>query len=1369
MKLKNILLAILFFVGIIFSQKLISQNDAHASKIIQGPTQRTCGTGIPSQQWESLFQQQIAAFLAANPDITNGKLGGNNNQAVYTIPVIIHVIHGGQAVGTFPNLAQGQCNSQIQVLNDDFAGVGQNVGNYPASAFTTWATNTIVSAASKDGFGRIKIANTGITFCLALKDTLGNTLVEPGIHRVDYNTIAAPLGPFPSKNPANAAYNTIASFQNFINGYIKPNTIWNVTKYMNLWVTDEQASVGLLGYATFPPLSGLVGIPGGIGTATTDGFWAWSAAFGSKTIFPGGTYTAGYDLGRTCTHEIGHWVGLRHIWGDGFCATDYCNDTPPASAANFNNCPVAYPLKSGSCAGPPSNAPNGEMFMNFMDYTYDCAMYMFTEDQRTRIQTAMLNSPYRKLLGTHGLCSVPPPVANFSINPNPVCAGQTATITDMSTGSPGAWSYTMTGGAPATSTLQSPTVVYAAAGVYTITLIAINGGGPSLPISKTITVNAIPVLTVTASPTLTCVGANATITSSGATTYTCINTGGTGPSIVVTPTAAITIYTITGANGTCASSKTVSIVASPSPTVNAVANPTVICSGGSSTLTASGAITYTWNTGATTTVIVVSPTVTTTYTVTGSNAGGCTNSKTVSVVVNANPTVNIVATPTAICSGSSATLTASGATTYTWNTGATTAAIVVSPTITANYTVTGANGACTGTKTISVIVNAAPVLTVIATPTSICSGSSATITSSGATTYTLNTGATGANIVVSPTITTTYTVTGDNGSCTSTKTIAVVVIGAPSLTITPASATICVGSSVTFTGSGATTYTWSTGPTTATAIVSPTVTTTYTLTGSNGGACISTKTVAVTVNSNPTVNIVATPTAICAGSSSTLTASGAATYTWNTGALTAAIVVSPTITTNYTVTGANGACTGTKTISLIVNSSPTINISPASATVCAGSSVTFTGSGALTYTWNTGATTANLTVTPIATTPYTLTGTNAAGCTASKTTTVTVNPLPTVTITANPISICPGSSSTLTAVASGPGPWTYTWSTGATTNVITTTVATVYSATVTNANGCKGSVSYTLGTSPSLSLTAISNPAALCNGNTATITVSGATSYTWNTGAITSTIVVTPTITTTYSVVGTSGACSGTTTVILTVNANPTVTATSSPTSICAGASSTLSAIGAITYTWNTGATTANITVSPIINTTYTVTGSNAAGCTNSKTISVIVNPNPTVSAVTNNSLLCTGQTATLTGSGATTYTWNTGATTAVIAVSPTITTTYTLTGTTAGCSNLTTVTQSVSTCAGVQALGVQSSEFGVYPNPNNGEFIISVNKITDNTFVEVYNGLGQLVNRNALKDLTNKVNLTKEADGIYHVRIIQDGKSVYGAKVLKN
>jgi hypothetical protein len=320
---------------------------------------------------------------------------------VCQIPVIIHVIHGGQTPGTYPNLAQGQLNSQIQVLNDDYAGVGYNSSTYPINAFTAWATNTFIAAASKDGLGRIKIANTGISFCLATKDSLGNILAEPGIHRVDYNTLPTPTGTNTSKNPANTAYNTTSKLMGFFDTYIKPNTIWNCSKYLNIWVSDANSSIAILGYSTFPPASTLPGLSS-FGTASTDGIWVKGRYFGSSTIFPGGTYFSPWDLGRVCTHETGHWLGLTH---SSSCPanSDWCDDTP-GSNSSVATCTTSYPFGAGTCTTSPSNSPDGGMFMNFMGYSDDCAMYMFTQDQANRMNTAKNNSPYRKFLGLHGLC-----------------------------------------------------------------------------------------------------------------------------------------------------------------------------------------------------------------------------------------------------------------------------------------------------------------------------------------------------------------------------------------------------------------------------------------------------------------------------------------------------------------------------------------------------------------------------------------------------------------------------------------------------------------------------------------------------------------------------------------------------------------------------------------------------------------------------------------------------------------------------------------------------------------------------------------------------------------------------------------------------
>src|SRR5690606_10952773 len=117
-------------------------------------------------------------------------------------------------------------------------------------------------------------SNTGVTFCMAKYNPDGDTLAEPGIDRVSYNALGLP-------DPAASTYSTPAAFQTYMNGTIKPATIWDPTRYLNIWVSNRPNTNGLLGYATFPATSGLSGIPGAMGTATTDGIWVWSRAFGT--------------------------------------------------------------------------------------------------------------------------------------------------------------------------------------------------------------------------------------------------------------------------------------------------------------------------------------------------------------------------------------------------------------------------------------------------------------------------------------------------------------------------------------------------------------------------------------------------------------------------------------------------------------------------------------------------------------------------------------------------------------------------------------------------------------------------------------------------------------------------------------------------------------------------------------------------------------------------------------------------------------------------------------------------------------------------------------------------------------------------------
>jgi hypothetical protein len=423
--------------------------------------QKNCGTAAPGEQWDAWFNQKVAEH---RQNVASGKTQNTN----YTIPVIVHVIHGGQNVGVYPNISKTQVNSQITVLNNDFAGVGFNVANLAATGFST-----------------VGAADCSISFCMAQFGPNGDTLPEWGIDRVNFNS-------FNGTNPAASSFNTQAAFQNYIDGVLKPATIWDPTRYFNIWVTDVANGLNLLGYATFPSGAGLSGINSSLGNAATDGIWVYSRAFGNT-----GTLVSPYNRGRTATHETGHYLGLRHIGGDASppscSSTDFCNDTPPQKGGNAGGAfgqnfgAPAYPLFAtgpNACAA----APFGNMFMNFMDYVDDAFCYMFTPDQSARMTTAMNNGVFRNQLSTSSatLCDVLTSVApqsNFSF-PSTVCDNSLTPAVNVSSGVPDPsylWSINPPGSAfVSPNTLAAnPNISFSNPGTYTITLSASNSLGTS--------------------------------------------------------------------------------------------------------------------------------------------------------------------------------------------------------------------------------------------------------------------------------------------------------------------------------------------------------------------------------------------------------------------------------------------------------------------------------------------------------------------------------------------------------------------------------------------------------------------------------------------------------------------------------------------------------------------------------------------------------------------------------------------------------------------------------------------------------------------------------------------------------------------------
>lgn len=314
--------------------------------------------------------------------------------------------------------------------------------------------------------------------------------------------------------------------------------------------------------------------------------------------------------------------------------------------------------------------------------------------------------------------------------------------------------------------------------------------------------------------------------------------------------------------------------------------------------------------------------------------------------------------------------------------------------------------------------------------------------------------------------------------------------------------------------------------------------------------------------------------------------------------------------------------------------------------------------------------------------------------------------------------------------------------------------------------GCTSNSITTVANTPSV--TASSSASVICMGGSVFLSGSGATSYTWMPGGqTTASVTGTPTITTTYTLTGSSSGCSSTGNVNVTVTPNTTVTI-SAPSIVCTSQSTTLTATGAANYTWSPGGqTTPSIVVTPTASATYTVMGDNTCGI-NMASATVSVTSTPVVNASSTNTMLCSGQSATLTASGSASYTWAPGGqTTASIVVTPTTTITYTLTGTSSCGTATTVVTENVSICTGIEAL--TGSVVTLFPNPNHGQVTITVSsELIGTSSVEVYDALGKLVIREKISSGTTQLSTAQLNDGFYIYKIVSEGQIVKTGRMIK-
>ena len=360
--------------------------------------------------------------LEMETQIASNQSGRSASSVPRIIPVVFHIIH---EYGT-ENISRQQCLNQLEILNKDFRRLNADTGNTPAP------------------FKPIA-GDANIEFRLAQKDPNGNC--TDGVNR-----LYSPL--------TNNARDNVKSL-----------IYWPSSKYLNIWVVKsiESSSAGtgyVIGFAQFPG-----------GNAATDGVVLRADFVGAI-----GTSNAS-NAGRTATHEVGHWLNLRHIWGDATCGNDNVSDTPTHEAANQSNCP-AFPKIS--C----NNGPNGEMFTNYMDYTNGDCQNVFSAGQATRMNAALSSNVSGRStlwssanLAATGTDGTPPttcaPRADFTPNlPTYLCAGGSVTFTQTCFGGDATgYSWTFQGGTPSTSTASSPVVTYSTPGTYNVSLTASNAVG----------------------------------------------------------------------------------------------------------------------------------------------------------------------------------------------------------------------------------------------------------------------------------------------------------------------------------------------------------------------------------------------------------------------------------------------------------------------------------------------------------------------------------------------------------------------------------------------------------------------------------------------------------------------------------------------------------------------------------------------------------------------------------------------------------------------------------------------------------------------------------------------------------------------------
>lgn len=772
------------------------------------------------------------------------------------------------------------------------------------------------------------------------------------------------------------------------------------------------------------------------------------------------------------------------------------------------------------------------------------------------------------------LCINAPIVASFTGWGGGTCLGDSSVFYNRSNGSLFYWDFGDEGsGTGNTSRLEDPKHLFSAAGTYTVTLRATDASGISTSTEKR-SITIVP-------PEFITLGSDITL---------CI-----GDSVLLSATS------LAGANG---------ITWTPATKLRST----------------SGVSTYAF------------PTSTIKYKVTQSN-GGCTDFDEIIVKVVPLTTLFVNARKTT-CEGVPISVTVSGnAANYKWIPSESiaittnTQVVAANPSITTTYTVTDANG-CSDSLTIAIEVIPKP--TLIVSPglkVNLCQGDSIHLLCNGADTYTwnpyagLNTSS-GQEVITKPVIGLfTYTVTGTSTvtGCPAKMEITVNTTTLPTAVVSNNPYIVCLGNPVTLSasavGGGEDTYTWSPAlylnSTTGESVIADPVdfgNYEYVVTLTDTNKCTDIETVRVSAVAEITANA-GNDISVCSGSTSLIRATGGQNYFWqpatglstSIGNTTLFDISSPGNYT-YTLTVTSGACVSSDELKIEVIPLPTLWVSP-DTVVCSGREATLFASGCTSYLWEpSGETKSTLTISPLLTTSYTLTGTS-NNCSDSISRTISIYPLPTISLSGL-VSVCRGSAISLSA--SGGEQSIYLWNTGISSSSITVSPETdsIYSVSVTDTNNCMNTASQKISVI-SFPVTNAGTNKTICIGQTLTLNGSGGTAYFWSNGQTTSSISLSPEMTNKYALTTSTGPCSSTDTVTVFVNALPTITLTNDLTIIQSN-STTLSATGGSSYEWYpitelSCANCSSTTATPTLSTSYCVNVTDSNTCTNSKCVNVTI------------------------------------------------------------------------------------------------------------------------------------------------------------------